>query len=351
MKLCIKINNCLDLIKSYGIRDRSGLVPRKVPVKGKYGYYTKTVYVRPELIENPEKHTYKEHPEEYDEDLPKLLDELKHFDFNGMSEEEVFEMTRKMGKANSMAFKGDENRFTPKEIEINNKIYPIKEEFTENLAEYYVKNKLNAKWLVVNKGEYDDVLYVRDNKSGIQISFHGYKNKKNVDIEITNDESVWDGVENAFEYSKEEYQIAKQRKNLRDIFKNDYINFVSNYFNTKLKETFSTIINNKRVENMLQNDKKKGMINDKSELEIGIKIYPPTSWKRDRELFIDNYIGYMKDAKMIVEINNHISDDTKETIVKFIYSELGKKGISLRKLLKDNFNEIEKEFILGEIKE
>ena len=351
MKFCIKLASCKELLKSYGIRDRSGLVPRKVPVKGKYGYYTKTVYVRPELIEKPEKHSYKEHPEEYDEDLPKLLNELKHFDFNGKSEKEVFEMTRKMGKANSMAFKRNENRLTPKEIEINEQIYPIKEEFTENLAEYYVENKLNAKWLVVNKGEYDDVLYVRDNRSGVQISFHGYKNKKNVDIEITNDESVWDGVENAFEYSKEEYQIAKQRKNLRDIFKNDYIDFVSDYFNKKLNETLTAILNNKRVENMLQNDKKKGLINNKSELIVRAKIDPPKTWNEDRELFIDNYIDYMKDARIIVDIDNNISKDTKSNIQNFIYSELGKKGIVLRKIFKDNFDEIEKSFILGEVKE
>lgn len=354
MKLAIKINECIELLKSYGIRDRSGLVARKVPVKGKYGYFMRTVYVRPELIHNPKRNNTQKQKEEYYEDLPKLLDEISRFTFDGKNEDEVFEMTRKMGKANSLAFKGKKFH-TEEENSINQKIYDIKEKYCEDLAEYYVNNKLNCKHLIVEheKNQWKaSVLYIRDSKTGIQLSFHGYENKRNVNIEITHNSDVWDGVKNAFEYTESEYKEAVKNKHLVDEFYKDYVNYANDYFNKKLNGMIQILVKSKRFDKLIQEDIKKGTIKGKDDLDVGVylDIDTPDDFS---DVFADDYMNYVEKSKLKLKVNIKDSNKTLsynglENIKKYITVELGKKEIFLKKFFEENFEEMERNFILDE---
>lgn len=355
MRFCIKLDNeIIEILKSYGIRDRAGLVPRKVPVKGKNGYFMRTVWVRPELVENPYKHKLEEHPEEYREDLPKLLDELSNFNFDGKDEKTVFEMTRKMGKANNMAIKGNHLRLNEEERIINEKIYNVKRLFCENLAEYYVKNKLNCKWLKVEEEKNFDgnVLYVRDSATGIQISFHGYNNEKGVDIDVTNDPKIWDGILNSFEYTEKEYKEARKQKENVEKFKKEFVNYASGFYKNKLHSTIQKILKSKRVDKMLQDDIKEGSIKSKEELEISVSLSMPDSFYKDEEIYINNFMDDIKRASISIKVSK--KDSYKylrgaDNIKKLIFAELEKLSLSPKKIFTENFDEMEKGFILGEI--
>ena len=313
------------------------------------------MYVRPELIENPYKHKLIEHPEEYREDLPKLLNELSNFTFDGKDEKTVFEMTRKMGKANNMAIKGNHLRLNEEEKALNDKIYSVKHNFCENLAEYYVKNKLNCKWLKVEEEEDllgENVLYVRDSKTGIQISFHGYNNDKGVDIDITHDPNVWDGILNAFEYTEKEYKEARKQKEGVENFKKEFVNYASGFYNNKLQSTIQKVLKSKRVDKMLQDDIKDGKINSKDELQVDVRLIPPDSYYHDEDIYINDFMDYVKRSTISISITKKDSWKSlrgAESIKKMIYAELEKLSLSPKKIFTDNFEEMEKGFILGEI--
>jgi hypothetical protein len=341
------------IAKSLGIRDMSKLIPKKVPVRSKNGYYIKTVYVRPELIDNPYKHKLDDFPEAYREDLPKLLDELQNFDFNKKNEIEVFEMVRKMGKANHMAIKGNHLRLNDEEKKVNDKIYSVKRDFCENLAEYYVNNKLNCKWLKLEqeKNYNSNVLYVRDSKTGIQISFHGYNNEKGVDIDITKDPNIWDGIVNAFEYSEDEYKEAKKQKEITERFKRDFVNYASNFYEKILSDTVQKALKSKRVDNMLQEDFKDKALQSKDDLQVEIRLSMPDQYYNDVDLYVDDFMNYINKAKINIKLSSKTSSRYLrggESIKKMILVALEKQSLSPIKVFNDNFEEMEKGFLLEE---
>lgn len=154
---------------------------------------------------------------ELTQDLTDQINYLHFFDFAGKTPKEASDSLQLMGFVNACAFKDRRpNDLDDREKAINDIIYKkVKDVYVPKAVKYYVDN--NAR---VTYNLYEELVFIHNPYTKIQISFHNFKNPDDLDLDLPQREE-WNHIDNSYIFSNPEEmeKFNKIRNRIKEVLK------------------------------------------------------------------------------------------------------------------------------------